>query len=258
MNQQQGRSGSALAVPVSLPLNHPLLERYIPVAKSLTPAAEKTAAMMVEAAPFQGLDVDENSTYFSSLPMDRMLNRANDRSIEAAKPVVEKAHEMAMSQIETLDSAEANLAALENLEEEVVDADGILLRRRDAPGLLDAAQAAATRAEASQDYEHLQTGKPGFKAWIVVLFISLFEAAGVYAFMVNLADYRSLLVFVALLGLLISINHLATEWAGHVLRSYLQLSRARAHAHTAAYAISRSTAQQQPRRRSNESLITSN
>lgn len=257
MNQQQGRSGSAVAVPVSLPLSHPLLERYIPVAKSLTPAAEKTAAVMVEAAPFQGLDLDENQTYFSSLPMDRMLNRANERSIDAAKPAVEEAHGMAMNQIDVLDRAEASLIALENLEEEVVDADGVLLRRLDAPRLLDAAQAAAARAEASQDYEHRQTGKPGFKAWIVVLFISLFEAAGVYAFMVNLADYRSLLVFVALLGLLISINHLATEWAGHVLRSYLQLRRARTHAHTAAYAISRSSTQQ-PRRRSNESLITSN
>lgn len=257
MNRQQGRSGSAVAVPVSLPLSHPLLERYIPVAKSLTYEAEKTAAVMVEAAPFQGLDVNENQTYFSSLPMDRMLNRANERSIDAAKPVVEEAHGMAMNQIDVLDRAEASLIALEDLEEEVVDANGVLLRRLDAPLLLDAAQAAATRAEASQDYEHRRTGKPGVKGWLVVLFISLFEAAGVYAFMVNLADYRSLLVFVALLGLLICINHLATEWAGHALRSYLQLHQARAHAHTAAYAISRSSAQQ-PRRRSNESLITSN
>lgn len=259
MNRSQDRhSGSAVAVPVSLPFNHPLLELYIPVAKSLSPAAERTAALMVESAPGQGLDIDTNRDYFSSLPMDRMLNRANQRSLAAAAHGIEKAHAMAMAQTELLDRADDLASGLEELEEDVVDAAGVQLKRADAPELLNQAQAAAIRSEARHDYEHRKVGAPGAAAWIVVACISLFESVGVYAFMVNLSDFKSLAVLVALTGLLVLTNHLSTQWVGEALRAYRQKRRTRLHAHTAAYGLSHSAIQHPTRRKSDEHHVPNN
>lgn len=238
MNDSTNRfAGTAMAVPVSLPPNHPLFEVYVPVAKSLTPAAEATAAIMVEAAPGQGLDAGMNQEFFSSLPMDRMLNRANEYSLATAFPIVAGAHSLAMDQTGLLDGVESSLQLLENLEEQVIEVAGTCTTRKEAMALLDQAQTAATRAEARGDYEHLHSGNPGVMGWIVVVLISLLETLGVYAFMINLADFKSLTILVTLAGLLIIVNHLGTQWVGHALRDYRHKLQTRERAHTAGYAL---------------------
>lgn len=233
------RHGQSVATRNSLPFTHPLHQEYEAVARSLTPSAEPTAAMMIEAAPGGGLDLDLNQEYFSTLPLDRMLNRANSCAIAAAKPSIEEAHALTMEQQDVLHEVEANVIALEELEIEVVEVSGQEITRADVIPLLEAAQDAASRSEARGDYEHTRTSKPGAAGWFVVGLISLLETFSVYAFMVNLADYLSLITLIALAGILMLVNHLGAKLSGAVLSNYLERYRLRRQAHTAGHAIIR-------------------
>jgi hypothetical protein len=227
----------SLATQNSLAFNHPLYQEYEAVARSLTPSAEPTAAMMIEAAPEEGLNQVLNQEFFSTLPLDRMLNRANSRAIAAAKPSIEAAHALTMEQQGVLDDVEGNVTVLEELEAEIIEISGQEITRADVIPLLDAAQGAASRSEARGDYEHTRTGKPGAVGWFVVGLVSLLETFGVYAFMVNLADYLSLMTLIALAGILVLVNHLGGQLSGRVLKSYAEKYRLRRQAHTAGHAI---------------------
>jgi hypothetical protein len=212
-------------VTVTMPLEHPLLMKYLPLCRTLDPIGQQVATAIILSAPESGADPAANAEHLNGSPLQAgILGSLASYAVGQARPLVDEAVDDATEAVEALEDGREAAAEREQLPTEIVKLDGVAVTRGQLPIIATENNADASRAEAAGDTRHKQRQHPGPKALVVTLLLTAIEI-GVYAYTTMPTDVFSLLQLLGLIGIMFVVNHWGVQFAGRSLRKYLDLQR---------------------------------